>query len=50
MDNVVEHLALDSGWASEVREFGEETVDRCAVTDGLHALDQGAGCFGRGRQ
>jgi hypothetical protein len=34
------HFALDSGWAGEVREFGEEAVDRCAATDGLDAGHQ----------
>jgi hypothetical protein len=39
MDSVVEHFALDSDWAIEVREFGEEAVDRCAASDGLYAWD-----------
>jgi hypothetical protein len=26
MDSVVAHFAQDSGWAGEVREFGEEAV------------------------
>jgi hypothetical protein len=50
MDSVVAYFALDFGWASEVREFGEEAVDWCAVIDGLHAWDQCAPCLGRGRQ
>jgi hypothetical protein len=50
MDGVVAHLALNSGWAGEVREFGEKAVDRCAVADGLHAWDMCAGCFGRDKQ
>jgi hypothetical protein len=40
MDSVVAHFALDSGWAGEVREFGEEAVERCATTDGLDAGNQ----------
>lgn len=35
MDGVVAHLALDSGGAGEVREFGEEAVERRAGIDGL---------------
>jgi hypothetical protein len=50
MDSVVAHFALDSGWASEVREFGEEAVDQCAASDGLDAGDQRAGVLGRYRQ
>jgi hypothetical protein len=40
MDSVVAHFALDSGWAGEVLEFGEETVNLCAATDGLDAGNQ----------
>jgi hypothetical protein len=40
-------FALDSGWASEVREFGEDAVDRCAASDVLDAGDQHAGGLGR---
>jgi hypothetical protein len=40
MDSVVTHFALDSGWAGEVREFGEEAVDRGAATEGLDAGHQ----------
>jgi hypothetical protein len=40
MDSVVVHFALDSGWAGEVREFGEEACNRCAATDGLDAGNQ----------
>jgi hypothetical protein len=50
MESVVVHLTLDSGWASEIREFGEEVVDQWAITVGLHTLDQCAGCLGQGRQ
>jgi hypothetical protein len=39
-------FALDSGWASEVREFGEETVDHCATSNGLDVEDQRAGGLG----
>jgi hypothetical protein len=46
MNVVVAHFALDSGGASEVREFGE-VIDRCTATDGLNAGDQRAGCLGR---
>jgi hypothetical protein len=49
MDSVVAHFALDSGWADKVLEFGEEAVDQCGVTDGLHAWNMCAGCFGQGR-
>jgi hypothetical protein len=37
------HFSLDSGWTNEVREFGEEAIDRCATSDGLDAGDQRAG-------
>jgi hypothetical protein len=37
MNSVVAHFALDSDLESEGWEFGEEVVDRCAVTDDLHA-------------
>jgi hypothetical protein len=40
-------FALDSGWASEVREFGEDAVDRCAGSDGLYVGDQCAGGLAR---
>jgi hypothetical protein len=50
MNSVMTDFALDSGWASEVREFGEEAVDRCAVADGLYARDPCAACLGWGRQ
>jgi hypothetical protein len=42
-------FALDSGWPCEFREFGEDAVDRCAVSDGLDAGDQrvvGLGWYG----
>jgi hypothetical protein len=39
MDNAMEHFMLDSGWAGEVWELGEEAVDRSAASDGLHAWD-----------
>jgi hypothetical protein len=50
MDSVVAHFTLDSGWASEVWEFGEEAVDQCAASDGLDAWDQWSGCLGQVRQ
>jgi hypothetical protein len=50
VDGVVAHFALDSGWTSKVREFGEKAVDRCAVADGLDSGDQRAGCLSRFRQ
>jgi hypothetical protein len=50
MWSVVAYFALDSVWASEVREFGEESVDRCAASDVLDAGDQRARGFGRHRQ
>jgi hypothetical protein len=40
-------IVLDFGWASEVRDFGEDAVDRCAASDGLDAGDQRAGGLGR---
>jgi hypothetical protein len=40
IDSVVAHFALDSSLAGEVREFGEEAVDRCAATDSLDAGNQ----------
>jgi hypothetical protein len=30
-------FVLNSGYASEVGEFGEDAVDRCATSDGLGA-------------
>jgi hypothetical protein len=39
MGSIVALFVLDSGWASKVREFGEEAVNRCAASDGLHAWD-----------
>jgi hypothetical protein len=47
MEGVMADFALDFGWASEVREFGEEAVDRCAASYGLDAGDQHAGCLGQ---
>jgi hypothetical protein len=47
VDSIMADFALDSGWASEVREFGEDAVDRCAASDGLDAGDQRAGGLGR---
>jgi hypothetical protein len=40
-------FALDFGWAGEVREFGEDALDRCAASDGLDAGDQHAGGLGQ---
>jgi hypothetical protein len=37
VDGVVAHFEMDTGGLSKVREFGEETVDRCAATDALDA-------------
>jgi hypothetical protein len=37
VEGVVAHFALNSGGPSEIRDFGEEAVDRCAATDGLDA-------------
>jgi hypothetical protein len=50
VDSVVAHLALNSGWAGEVWDFGEKAVDRCAVTDGFHTWNMCTGCFGWGKQ
>jgi hypothetical protein len=33
----VAHFVLNSGGPSEVREFGKEAVDQCAVTNGFDA-------------
>jgi hypothetical protein len=46
VDRVVADFALDSGCMSEVRELGEETIDRCAANDGLNGRDQRAGGLG----
>jgi hypothetical protein len=40
MVGVVAHFAMDSGGPSEVREFGEEAIDRCAATEALDAGNQ----------
>jgi hypothetical protein len=32
-------IALDSGWAGEFREFGEDAFDRCASSDDRDAGD-----------
>jgi hypothetical protein len=40
MDDVVTCLTLDSGGVSEVQEFDEKAVDRCAATDGLDVENQ----------
>jgi hypothetical protein len=50
MDSAIADLTLDSGWASEVREFGEEAVYRCAASDGLDAGDQRVDGLGRYRK
>jgi hypothetical protein len=47
VDSIIADFALDSGWASEVREFGEDAVDRCTTNDGADAGDQSAGGLGR---
>jgi hypothetical protein len=49
-DSVVVHFTLNCGWVSEVREFGEEAVDRCAASDGLDLWDQPASGLCRYRQ
>jgi hypothetical protein len=46
VDRVVTDFALDSGWTREIRELGEETVERCAANDGLNAGDHRAGGLG----
>jgi hypothetical protein len=46
VDRVVPDFSLYSGGASEVREFGEETVNRCVANDGLNALEKHAGGLG----
>jgi hypothetical protein len=40
MDSVAVNFALDSGGLSEVREFGEEALNRCVTIDGLCAGNQ----------
>jgi hypothetical protein len=47
VDSIMAVFALDSGWAGEVRESGEDAIDRCAASDGLDAGDQRAGGLGR---
>jgi hypothetical protein len=49
VDSIMADFALDSGWAGEVREFGEDAFDRRATSDGLDAGDQRAGGLGRYR-
>jgi hypothetical protein len=39
VNSAVAHFVLDSGWAGELRELGEEAVDRSAVSDDLQARD-----------
>jgi hypothetical protein len=43
----VARFALNSSGVSEVLEFGENAVDRCAASDGLQAGDQRASGLGR---
>jgi hypothetical protein len=47
MEVIMAYFALNSVGASEIQEFGEEAVDRCAAADGLDAGDERAGCLGR---
>jgi hypothetical protein len=47
VDSMMADFALDSGWPCEVREFGENADDRCAVSDGLDSGDQRVGGLGR---
>jgi hypothetical protein len=47
LDGVMADFALDSGWVSEVRECGEEDVDRCAAIDCLDTGEQRVGSLGR---
>jgi hypothetical protein len=49
VDRIMADFALDSGWAREVRKFGE-SVDRCATSDDLDAGAQRAGGLSRYRQ
>jgi hypothetical protein len=46
IDSIMADFAMDSGWAGEVREFGDVAVDRCAPSDGLDAGDRRAGGLG----
>jgi hypothetical protein len=39
-------FALNSYGASEVREFGENALDRCAASDGLDTGDERTGGLG----
>jgi hypothetical protein len=50
MNSVMVDFAQDSGWASEVWEFGEQAVNRCASSDCLDAGDQRIGGMGWYRQ
>jgi hypothetical protein len=45
--SIMADFALDSGWGGEVREFGKDAVDRCAVSDVLDAGDQRVGGLDR---
>jgi hypothetical protein len=47
VDSIMADFSLDSGLASQFREFCEEAFDRCAASDGLYPGDQRAGGFGR---
>jgi hypothetical protein len=47
MDSFMTVFALDSGWASDIREFGEKGVDCCAASDDLDAGDKRAGVLGQ---
>jgi hypothetical protein len=47
--SVVAHLWLDFGGESDVRELGEEIVDRSTATTDFYAEDQRADGLGRGR-
>jgi hypothetical protein len=46
VESVKADFAQGSDWASEVRDFGEDAVVRCAARDGLDAGDQRAGGLG----
>jgi hypothetical protein len=47
VDSIMADFAPDSGWPCEVREFDEDAVDRCDVSDGLDVGDQRVGGLGQ---
>jgi hypothetical protein len=50
VDSIMADFALAFGWVSEVWEFSEEAVNRCATSDGLDTGDKHTSGLGRYRQ